>query len=104
METIRTRSHVENRHIKVGVPAHWNNKDIDVVLVADESLILQTGGHGLEKNENAKIGNGAHLMAIAEDIVAQGGVTWPMDAMQWQRAERQDRPISGSSSRPATLR
>ena len=104
METIRTRTHVENGHITVDVPAHWNNKDIDVVLVADESLILQTGGPGLDKNVNAKIGNGAHLMAIAEAIVAQGGVTWPMDAMQWQRAERQDRPISGSSSRPATLR
>ena len=104
METIRTRSHVENRHIKVGVPAHWNNKDIDVVLVADESLILQTGGPGLDKNVNAKIGNGAHLMAIAEAIVAQGGVSWRTDDMRWQRVERQKRPISGSSSRPATLR
>ena len=95
METIRTRTHVENGHITVDVPAHWNNKDIDVVLVAGESSILQTSGAGLEENVDAKMGNGAHLMAIAEAIVAQGGVSWPMDPMQWQRAERQDRLLPG---------
>ena len=67
------------------VPAHWNNKDVDVVLVADESSFLQTGVPGLEKNVDAKIGNGAYLMAIAEAIVAQGGVNWSTDVMEWQR-------------------
>ena len=82
METIRTRTHVENGHITVDVPAHWHDKDIDVVLVALE-------------RENPKIGDGAHIMAIAEAIVAKGGFTWPMDVMEWQRAERQDRPLPG---------
>ena len=86
------------------VPAHWNNKDVDVVLVADESSFLQTGVPGLEKNVDAKIGNGAYLMAIAEAIVAQGGVNWPTDVMEWQRVLRQERLIFDSSSRPATLR
>jgi hypothetical protein len=92
METIRTRTHVENGHITVDVPARWNNKDVDVVLVADESPAVPAG---VDENADAKMGNGAHLMAIAEAIVAKGGVVWPTDVMEWQRAERQDRPLPG---------
>lgn len=90
METIRTRTHAENGHITVDVPAHWNDKDIDVVLVAND-LPISASGDKLD----AKLGNGAHIMAIAEAIIAKGGVTWPMDVMEWQHSERQDRPLPG---------
>ena len=109
METIRTRTHVENGHITVDVPAHWNNKDVEVVLVAhdlpvvpvsdDSSAVSLTRDLSVVSTsadcEDAKIGNGAHIMAIAQSIIAAGGVTWPMDVMEWQRAERQDRPLPG---------
>ena len=94
METIRTRTHAENGHITVDVPAHWNNQDVEVVLVADlsdDSPVAPSNG----ARTDAKIGNGAHIMAIAQAIVDTGGVKWPMDVMEWQRAERQDRPLPG---------
>jgi len=96
METIRTRTHVENGHITVDVPAHWNNKDVEVVLVAHDLRDLPVApASGDADCIDAKIGNGAHIMAIAEAIIAAGGVKWPMDVMEWQRAERQDRPLPG---------
>jgi hypothetical protein len=80
METIRTTAQVENGHVTVDVPAHWRNQEVEVEIVA------KTQG-------DSKTGNGAHVMAIAEAIVAKGGVTWPMNVMEWQRVERQDRPL-----------
>ena len=82
METIRTRTHAENGHITVDVPAHWNNKDVEVVLVAHDAV-------------DPAIGDGKQVMAHVKSILAQGGVVWPMDVMEWQRAERQDRPMPG---------
>jgi hypothetical protein len=82
METIRTTAHVENGHVTIDVPAHWHDKDVDVVLVARERA-------------DSRIGDGANVMAHVKSIFAQGGVTWPMDVMEWQRAERQDRPLPG---------
>ena len=100
METIRTRTHVENGHITVDVPAHRNNKDVEVVLVAHDLPVVPVSDDAPVVStradcEDAKIGNGAHIMAIAKAIIEAGGVTWPMDVMEWQRAERQDRPLPG---------
>ena len=82
METIRTRTHVENGHVTVDVPAHWNDKDIEVVLVAHDAV-------------DPMIGEGSYVMAHVKFILAQGGCVWPVDVMEWQRAERQDRPMPG---------
>jgi hypothetical protein len=82
METIRTRAHVENGHVTVDVPAHWRDKDVDVVLVVQDC-------------EDSKTSNGTHVMAIAEAIVAKGGVEWPVDVIDWQRNERADRALPG---------
>jgi len=82
METIRTKAHVENGHVKVDVPAHWRNQEVEVVLVARDQ-------------GDSKVGNGAHIMAIAEAIVTKGGASWPMDVMEWQRLGRQDRTLPG---------
>lgn len=82
METIRTRKHVENGHVTVDVPAHWRDKDVDVVLQVRELA-------------DPKIGNSAYVMELVKAILANGGVQWPMDVMEWQRAERQDRPLPG---------
>ena len=100
METIRTRTHVENGRITVDVPAHWNNQDVEVVLVAHDLPVVPASDDSPVASSNgectdAKMGNGAHIMAIAQAIVDTGGVKWPMDVMEWQRAERQDRPLPG---------
>jgi hypothetical protein len=82
METIRIRKHVENGHVTVDVPAHWKDRDVEVVLTAQDAT-------------DPKIGDGTYVMEHVKKILAQGGVTWPADVMAWQRAERQDRTLPG---------
>jgi hypothetical protein len=82
METIRKTAQVENGHITVDVPAHWRDREVDVVLVARDPA-------------DSRLGEGAFVMEHVKSILAQGGVRWPMDVMEWQRQERQDRALPG---------
>ena len=84
METIRTRKSVENGHITVDVPAHWRDLEVEVVLTAPD---VQTDS----------IGSGSHVIALVSQLVADGGVTWPQDALTWQRLERQERTLPNRS-------
>lgn len=80
METIKTRTHFDNGQITVNVPSHWQDKDVEVVLVVQDF-------------ETPKANSSAQLMAHIRSIHAQGGVVWPMDVVEWQKAERMDRPL-----------
>jgi len=84
METIRTRKSVENGHVTVDVPPHWHDREVDVVLVAQDA-------------KDDFNGNGVNVMALVAQLVASGGVSWPVDALEWQRQERQERALPNRS-------